>query len=862
MALIPMRPNCDLKPTGNFLHSPNEISEPKPNPFYKFLSYYWGPMPFLIWAAILIELIRLAPLNFFFLLTLQFANGCIWYYEERNSNEAIESLRSSLTPKAKVQRSGVWMTLESRDLVKGDKILVNPGDIIPADCLLAVGECFIDQSMLTGETEPILKTVGSILYMNSLCKKGEIQAYVVQIGKNTYFCKTTATAQTVNEKGRVQQVLIQVAFFLTVVSSILVSVVFVVLLAKGNEFLESLAISVVLLVISLPIAMQVVCATTLAVGSKALYHKHTLVSRLSAIEELAAMEVLCISKSALLNTQEFSIGTPVLFNSKNIEDLFIVALMASRKEKDSQDKIDQCICNYAFGTLQINCLRYEEENFEIFSSMTKKSMSSMRDTFTGEVLNCCKGSVNVVLGMVGNEEIKKEVSEIVKGLAEKGYSALAVAQSTQGKWELCGLIPIAAVIPLKTPEKVLKIQELHIKLTVLTGDLLKITQKLSIGLNLGDHIFNANILNHDNNTVQQEFIDSILVHADGYCEVFPEHKFTIVKMMQKKGKKIGITGNCISDAPALKRADVGLAEFGAIDAAMTAADIIYQKPGLKTITNSIITARKIFQKAETYCLYRIACSFQLLLFIFVGVVGVNPSQYHCSENSNCETRPNTVALPVLALVIIALLNDGSIIAIAYDSPSGHKQPSKWNLQVIFIVSCVLGAISLFTSLGFVFVALNHMNLQRPNLLLSNLNIPILTYGEVLNAVFLKVSVSNYLTIFSVRCRGFFLFNFPGKSVFIMGFVSLLVTTLVSKYWFLNLQPKNSVVIANLASLPWKLVFLIWFFDVVVFVLQDIIKISIYKVFTLNTSTTSDKVLTNLLFSTSHNPHFNSLLTNN
>lgn len=239
----------------------------------------------------------------------------------------------------------------------------------------------------------------------------------------------------------------------------------------------------------------------------------------------------------------------------------------------------------------------------------------------------------------------------------------------------CGIIPLYDSVIDGTIENIQKIQKLNIKTTIIAGDQMGIVKYIASNLSIGDRIFNAEIFNNDNTSVQREFTDSVLLYADGYAEVYPEHKFTLIKLLQRKNKKIGITGGSIFDAPALKMADVGLAAFGATDAAKTASDIIYHKPGLNPIIQSITRARKIFQRSETYCIYRMCCSYQLLLFFFISVVGIDPSQFSCSDNNNCDNIPNTSALPVLTLVIIALLNDGTMISIAYDKPELYLHPA-------------------------------------------------------------------------------------------------------------------------------------------------------------------------------------------
>ncbi|OMJ86538.1 hypothetical protein SteCoe_11957 [Stentor coeruleus] len=812
-------------------YGPNEIKEREKNPYINFLKYFWGPMPFLIWTATLIELIRLVPLNFVFLLFLQFVNGLVWYYEDRSSTEAIKTLKINLAPKAKVKRDRIWKIVPARDLVVGDKIFISPGDLFPADCILGPGELRINQSMLTGETIPVTKTEGARVYMGSICKKGEIEAYVCSTGKNTFFQRNTTLITEVQRKGNVQKVLTQIAFLLMSIAGILVMVIFVILLVKGNEFLECIAICAVLMVISLPIAMQVVCATTLAVGAKSLNKQKAVVSCLSSIEELAGMDALCISKSGFLTKDELIIKSPILFNSSNDHDVFLLALLASKKEKDSQNTIDKYIYEYAIEQYNLNLSSYEEEDFINYDAKNKMTMANIRNTVTGECFSCCKGSPQVIMSLTENIQLNIEITKNVYELANQGFSSIAIGKTnTHGKWDIYGLIPIYYIFSEDIEKKIQSLKNLNIKITILTGDNLQFCKEVCRKVSFGDVIFNAEVFNSDDNIVQKELVEATVLNADGYAEVYPEHKFTLVKMLQRQGKKVGITGVSISDAPAMKCADVGLAAYGATDAAKTAADIIYHEQGLEPIIKSIEKAREIFQRAETYCVYRIYCSFQLLLFFFVGAVFVKPDLYSCSGVSGCKNLPNVTILPVLTFVIIALLNNGIIIAIAYDSQKPSAEPKKWNLPLIFILSCILGSVSFFSSTAFLYFTLSHMDCNEPNMILDYLSLPCMSYGEVLTGVFLKISISNYLAIFSVRSKNMFFMSFPGIAVTCASILALISTTLISKYWYLNLQPINGVIAASLSPISWKMVFTIWVFDFTIFILQDFVKVSIFKGF--------------------------------
>lgn len=781
----------------------------------------------LIWIAALIEFIRLSPINLAFLVFLQLVNGIVLYLQDKNSRNAVETLKKSLAPHAVVKRDGQWKRVKVNELVFGDRILIASGDLLPADCILGPGECLIDQSMLTGETRELLKIEGNKVYMGSICKKGEIEANVSATGTNTFFGKSNLFSSEVSQKGNMEKVLNKVAFLLMIIGGILVTVMLVILLYKGNEFLESLSTCAVMLVLTLPIAMQTVCASTLAVGANRLNKRKAVVSKLASIEELASMELICIHKTGMFTKGEPNINSHVLFSSPTLSHLFTAAYLSSKR--DIKNPIDKCICEYAVKNLKLNFDDFEEEDFFQYNPKNKRSTVNVRNVITGEIFKYCKGAPQVILALTEQWRLENEVADHVQKFAESGYSTIAVAgTNNSGQWEFLGLISLFDPFFEGVNEQIQYLRNFGIKILLLTGDQISITKSISKTLNLGDLIFNAEVFNKDTSTVEREFLDTILLQADGFAEVFPEHKLTIVKMIQKKGLKVGMTGTSINDAGALKRSEVGMAAFEATDAAKSSSDIIFNEPGMQIIYQAVVKARKIFGRAKTYCIYRISCSCQLLLFFFIILVGIDPkNDFKCRDN-DCSSVPNTAAFPVIALIIIVLLNDFTIISISSDRVNPSKTPCKWDLVRVFITSAVLGAVSFFSSFAYLLVSLMHMDARNPNLIFEYFGIPTYSYGQILTAMFMKISISNYLTLYSARCISWFFLSRPGIELLILSVLSLTSTTLLSKYWFLNVQPKNSVVVATMHPIDWNSILVIWVFCICMFILQDILKMSLYS----------------------------------
>jgi H+-transporting ATPase len=830
---------------------PNALPEIKVNPCLKFLSYYWGPMPIMIWIAIIIELARQAWLDVGVLSFLQFINGFIGWHEEKNAGNAIEALKKSLALKARAKRDGKWDNIDARDLVIGDRVGIKLGDIIPADLQLGPGFAEIDQAALTGESLAVTRFEGDIVYQGSICKRGDLEAIVCATGAQTFFGKTSTLVASVQQRGNLQKILLKVAFALLIISTILAIIILIVVSVKGNDFLESLSFCVVLMVASIPIAMQVVCATTMAVGAHALAKRRAIVSRLSAIEELAGMSILCSDKTGTLTKNELTIQNPVLLKSFTAEDLFLVAGLAAKRELGSQDAIDKCVTEYGINKCRISYDGYEEENFIPFDPKIKRTEATVRNSRTGETFKATKGAPQVILAMCEDPSIEEEVSRHVMDLASRGYRTLGVARTNKdGRWSMIGLISLYDPPRDDTKETIQKALQMGLKVKMITGDQTAIAKETARLLNLGDKIYNSELLSDDATPVQRELLMSIIDDADGFAEVFPEHKYAIVAILQDRKKRVGMTGDGVNDAPALKKADVGIAVDGATDAARAAADIVLTLPGLSVIIEAVYRARKIFQRMQNYCIYRIACTLQLLIFFFISMVSIDPTNYHYNKCWNSDYySPKKISsvftLPVITLVIITILNDGTIISIAYDKVTVSKTPNKWNLYLIFSISLLLGGIAFFSSLIILLLGLTNMyggngttntpdacsnenyranNPDNHNSFLKGLGFEPFRYGEVMTMIFLKICISNFLTVYSARCKSWFWTRLPGKFLLISTCFSMILTTILACYWYLNVSTGGSNTTPEMQSISWGVAAFIWVGNIIIFAVQDISKV--------------------------------------
>jgi H+-transporting ATPase len=562
---------------------------------------------------------------------------------------------------------------------------------------------------------------------------------------------------------------------------VLVLIILFVELAKGNNFLQTLDICVVLLVACIPIAMQAVCVATMAVGAYGLAKKKAVVTRLSVIEELAEMEVLCCGKTGIFTKNELTVQKPRLLGNCTADDIFLIASLASKRNISNANAVDRCITQMAKNVRKLKYDIYEEEDFLAFDSGIKRSEAFIRNISTGETFKCTKGAPQVILALANDKRIEEDVSRLVEELAAEGYRTLGVARTDKNeRWVVQGLIPLYDPPRENTAEAIHKARMLHVNVKMVTGDQIAISMETARILKLGERIYNSEFMNESATHVQRQLFEHVILEADGFAEAYPEHKFATVQMLQEKGKKVGVTGEEVSDIPALRQADVGIAVDGATDAAKAAADVVLASPGLFVIIKAVYLSRKIFQRLKNYIIYRVACTTQLLFFFFATMVAVNPTNFQCSGHEDCNSLPKTFALPVIALVMIALLNDGTIVSIAYDNVTVGRLPEKWKLTVYCVVSVVLGSVAFVSSCILLLLGLDNMDAANPSVFFSAFDIAPFSYGQVLTLLWFKVSISDYLTLWSSRTDRLFFTRKPGKLLLVAFIVAVVTSTFFAK----------------------------------------------------------------------------------
>ena len=761
---------------------PNEIPEEKINPLIKFVRYFWGPIPWMIEAAAVMSILIHHMEDFWIISALLLLNAVVGFWQEHKADNAIELLKQKLAPTAKVLRDSTWREVPARNLVPGDVVRVRLGDIVPADIKLIDGDYLeVDESALTGESLPVEKHVSDVAYSGSVISQGEMDALVVATGMSTYFGKTAKLVEEARTESHFQKAIIKIGDYLIALAAALVAVIFLVSLYRHESMLETIQFALVLTVAAIPAALPAVLSVTLAIGATALAKKEAIVSKLVSIEEMAGMDVLCSDKTGTITKNELTIGEVTVFGKFREDELLLFGALASREE--DKDPIDSAIIAHAKLNEEVidSINSFKVTKFKPFDPVSKRTEVTLvdRDCHTFKVT---KGAPQVILSLVTDRDaITVDVDEAVDSLAARGYRALGVARTdADNDWHFVGLLSFYDPPREDSGETIKTAQSMGVTVKMVTGDHVAIAKEIAAQVNLGTSITEALTLLDKSDSKAQRIVEQ----ADGFAQVFPEHKFRIVELLQVGGHIVGMTGDGINDAPALKKADAGVAVAGATDAAKSAADIVLTSPGLSVIIDAIKESRKIFQRMTNYAIYRMAETIRVLLFITFSIIVF---QFY--------------PVTALMIVLLALLNDFPIMTIAYDNVRYSDEPEKWNMRIILGISTMLGIIGVMSSFGVFYMGYEILHLSR----------------EVLQSfIYLKLSVAGHLTVFAARTRGHFWSVRPSKPLFGAVVTTQLIATLIVVYGFL------------LPAMGWKLAFFIWGYALILFVVTDFIKVHLYK----------------------------------
>jgi H+-transporting ATPase len=761
----------------------NEIEEKQINPLKRFFLYFWGPIPvMIIIAAILSGILQNWP-DVGVIMILLIINAVVGFREEYQANNAVAALKKRLAINARIKRDGKWGSLPARELVPGDIIHLRIGDIIPADSRLLRGNPVqIDQSALTGESLPVEREQGDAVFSGSILKQGEIDALVYATGEKTFYGKTTELVKSAETRSHLQKAIIKIADYLLIIAATLAILIIGVAIARKESIIEVLQFVLVLTIAAVPVAMPAVLSVTMALGARVLAAKQAIVTKLAAVEEMAGIDVLCSDKTGTLTQSKLTPGEPYTVEGIKPEEVILSGGLASKEE--SQDPIDLAVLS---GLEDASILQsYQVLDFKPFDPVHKLTESTVTGP-DGKTFKVSKGAPQVILDLDPEKDKKRdEIEEATNEFAARGFRSLGVARTdSSGEWKIIGIIPLYDPLREDSKSTIETTRNMGLKVKMVTGDQVAIGKEISRQLGLGTNILDASIFDTSKPHEAGEMGD-IIEKSDGFAQVFPEHKYHIVEVLQQRGHIVGMTGDGVNDAPALKKADAGIAVSGSTDAARAAASIVLLKPGLSVIVDAIRESRKIFHRMTNYAIYRIAETIRALLFLTLAIVTFN---YY--------------PVTAIMIVLLAVLNDGAILSIAYDNVRYSNQPERWDMKTVLGVATTLGVFGVISSFGLLYMGENVFHLSQ---------------GTIQTLMYLKLSVAGHLTVFVARTRGPFWSIKPSRILLFAVIGTQIIATIIAVYGIL-MEP-----------LGWKYAAIVWGYALSWLIINDGVKLLAYRIF--------------------------------
>lgn len=819
-------------------YGPNEIQEKEEPTWHRIFRRFWGPIPWMIEVAAILSAVVQKWEDFTIITIMLLANAGIDFAQEHRALSAVKALKQQLALQALVLRDGSWAEIPAKELVPGDITKLKIGDIVPADLQLLSGEyALIDQSAMTGESLPVSKRSAEVAYANTIVKQGEMTAVVLNTGQNTNFSSMVSLVARAEreERSHFQKMVVRIGDFLIGITVVLIILIIMVGLFRKQDFLELSRFSLVLAVAAIPVALPAVLSVTMAVGAMNLAKKRAIVSRLVAIEELAGVDILCSDKTGTLTKNEMKVAEPVVFDGHDEQELFLLAALASRPE--NRDPIELPIFHYIDEHYpHLDWQSYESMRFKPFDPTSKRTVASVAKD--GKRLTATKGAPQVLLQLADLPEDRAQpIETIVQTLAEKGYRTLAVGKQFHHTVELVGLIPLIDPPRDDSAQVIQDMRDHGVHVKMVTGDNIAIAQEIGQMLGLTGKAMRAKDLQAAGNreltelakivagtlyrklqpdvskpdadrfadqiaqqvadefqtagltegfiTAHESEIVEVIEGVDIFAEVVPEDKYVIVNTLQKAEHIVAMTGDGVNDAPALKKADAGIAVSNATDAARAAADLVLTAPGLSVIGDAIKEARITFERMKSYSIFRVAETLRIIFFMTLAIVVFN-----------------FYPITALMIIILALLNDIPILAIAYDNTRIDKDPVRWNMPEVLTVSSVLGIAGVISSflLFYILVQLNY------------------SVAIIQSMFFAKLVIAGHGTIYNTRINDWFWKKpYPSWILFNATFLTRILGTLIAVYGIF------------ITPIGWEKAALMWAYALAWFVFNDAVKMVTFRV---------------------------------
>ncbi len=716
----------------------NEITAKKRNPVLTFLSKFYGPIPLLLWIVIALSYILGHMADFYIIIVLLFFNAIVSFLEEYKADRSVELLKEKLRIDARVLRSGKWVLVPSREVVPEDVIRLRLGDIVPADAKLTEAESLeADESVLTGEAMPKSKKVGDIVYAGSAIRKGEATATVTATGYSSYYGKTAKLVEEAKPELHLEKAVMRIVKYLIIADAFVIVAMFAYgVLALHTSLAVILPFLLVIFIASVPVALPAAFTVAMALGTEKLVKSNILVTKLDAVEETATMNILCMDKTGTITMNKIEVKGVKAFGRFTQEDVLKYAAEASKEE--DKDVIDLAIINEAAAR---KIPTGKQLSFTPFDPSSKRTEAVIEASKPYKVSKGAEKSIDAICSAKG--KLLSEGNDAAEEFSKEGYRIIFVAANL-GKWELAGVIALYDAPRHDAPKLISELRSLGIMPKMLTGDNIATAEEVAAEVGIGKNIVDADVLREKDDKSAEKLIAS----ADGFAEIYPSDKYKIVSMLQKHGGIVGMTGDGVNDAPALKQADVGIAVNNALDVAKSAATLVLTKNGIDVIINAVKESRRIFERMITYTIAKISKVIQIVMFVAVVFIA-----FHF--------------VPILPFQLILLIftNDIVNISVATDNAKYSASPDAWHVRAIVYSSFAMGLLLLI-----------EMLLLLPMKAMLGMSI-----AEFQTAAFLMLDVSDKFAVINIRERKAFYKSKPSAVLALSAIAGIAAGLLIAYY---------------------------------------------------------------------------------
>lgn len=725
----------------------NEIVERKKNPLLEFLLRYWGPMPWLLELAMVLSFILRHYLEGIIIFVLLTVNAIIGHMHSRSSQRAVELLKKKLAVQAKVLRDGKWIMKEAREIVPGDVISVKFGDIIPADAKILSGELSVDQSALTGESLPVNANQSSIVYSGSVVRQGEARCVVVNTGINTYFGKTAELVKIAKPKSHQEEVMMAIVRYMMYlgIAALVLVLTYGLVMHIQEHLVTVLTLAVIFLMGAVPVALPAVLTIVQAVGAMELAKKGALVTRLDSIEDAASIDVLCLDKTGTITQNRLSVTDSIPLSGYKKEDVATIAAMASQEE--GMDIIDLAVIEYA-KSMGVDLNAYKQISYMPFNPSIKRTEAVVE--FNGKRFRAIKGAAQVVISMcrgIDNETMEK-ANRTIEEFSIKGYRTIAVAKSEDNDLDnlkLVGLLPLSDPPRPDSKGMIEEARRLGIKPMMLTGDNIAITKEIARQVGIGDRIIRLEDIKGLSEDEQVKIVGEI----DGLAEIYPEDKYRVVKLLQSKGHMVGMTGDGVNDAPALKQAEMGIAVCNAADVAKASASVVLTESGIGVIIDAVRISRQTYQRMLSWVINKVTKVIE-----FVGLLTISFLWLH------------DIVLSLLGMSLLVFANDFVTMSLSTDNVKHTSNPNKWNVKNITIASLIPGVLLVIEGIIVILIGLKYFYLE---------------WEKLRTLVMLNLIFNSQFRVLIVRERRHFWSSIPGRELLILSAATVTGFALLGVY---------------------------------------------------------------------------------